>query len=80
MGRLHLSSSRPQHHYPFSGCYFKSSTLRSSLLSQSDHTYIIYLHSNLGQETAKGPYVLQVKLPPALFSTTHGKGFTLFYC
>ena len=27
-------------------------------------------------ETAKGPFGLRVKLPPAYLSTTHGGGFT----
>ena len=36
-----------------------------------------YLPSCLGQETAKGPFGLRVKLPPAHLSTTHGGGFTL---
>ena len=31
----------------------------------------------LGQETAKGPFGLRVKLPPAHLSTTHGGGFIL---
>ena len=31
----------------------------------------------LGQETAKGPFGLWVKLPPAHLSTTHGGSFTL---
>ena len=33
--------------------------------------------SYLGQETAKGPFGLRVKLPSAHLSTTHGGGFTL---
>ena len=33
--------------------------------------------SCLGQETAKGPFGLRVKLPPAHLFTTHGGGFTL---
>ena len=36
-----------------------------------------YSPSCLGQETAKGPFDLRVKLPPAHLSTTHGGGFTL---
>ena len=36
-----------------------------------------YSPSCLGQETAKGPCGLRVKLPPARLSTTHGGGFTL---
>ena len=36
-----------------------------------------YSPSCLGQETAKGPFGLLVKLPPAHLSTTHGGGFTL---
>ena len=36
-----------------------------------------YSPSCLGQETAKGPFGLRVKLPPAHLSTTHGGGFTL---
>ena len=36
-----------------------------------------YLPSCLGQETAKEPFGLRVKLPPAHLSTTHGGGFTL---
>ena len=36
-----------------------------------------YSPSCLGQETAKGPFDLRVKLPPAHQSTTHGGGFTL---
>ena len=35
-----------------------------------------YSPSCLGQETAKGPFGLQVKLPPAHLSTTHTGGFT----
>ena len=31
----------------------------------------------LGQETAKGPFSLRVKLPPVHLSTTHSRGFTL---
>ena len=31
----------------------------------------------LGQETAKGPFGLRVKLPPAHLSITRGGGFTL---
>ena len=36
-----------------------------------------YSPSCLGQETAKGPFGLRVKLPPGHLSTTHGGGFTL---
>ena len=36
-----------------------------------------YSPSCLDQETAKGPFGLRVKLPPAHLSTTHGGGFTL---
>ena len=36
-----------------------------------------YSPTCLGQETAKGPFGLLVKLPPAHLSTTHGGGFTL---
>ena len=36
-----------------------------------------YSPSCLGQETAKGPFGLRVKLPPAHLSTTHGGGFIL---
>ena len=36
-----------------------------------------YSPSCLGQETAKGPFDLRVKLPAAHLSTTHGGGFTL---
>ena len=36
-----------------------------------------YSPSCLGQETAKGPFGLRVKLPPAHLSITHGGGFTL---
>ena len=36
-----------------------------------------YSPSCLGQETAKGPFGLRVKLPPAHLSTTHEGGFTL---
>ena len=36
-----------------------------------------YSPSCLVQETAKGPFGLRVKLPPAHLSTTHGGGFTL---
>ena len=36
-----------------------------------------YSPSCLGQETAKGPFGLRVKLPTAHLSTTHGGGFTL---
>ena len=36
-----------------------------------------YSPSCLGQETAKGPFGLRVKLPPAHLSTTHDGGFTL---
>ena len=36
-----------------------------------------YSPSCLGQETAKGPFGLRVKLPPALLSTTYNGGFTL---
>ena len=35
-----------------------------------------YSPSCLGQETAKGPFGLRVKLPPAHLSTTNGGGFT----
>ena len=37
-----------------------------------------YSPSCRGQKTAKGPFRLQVKLPPAHLSVTHGRGFTLF--
>ena len=37
-----------------------------------------YSPSCLGQETAKGPFGLRVKQPPAHLSATHGGGFTLF--
>ena len=37
----------------------------------------LYLPSYLGQETAKGPFGLRVKLPLAHLFTTHGGGFTL---
>ena len=36
-----------------------------------------YSRSCLGQETAKGPFGLRVKLPPAHLSTTHRGAFTL---
>ena len=36
-----------------------------------------YSPSCLGQEIAKGPFGLQVKLPPTHLSTTGGGGFTL---
>ena len=36
-----------------------------------------YSPSCLGQETAKWPFGLRVKLPPAHLSTTHDGGFTL---
>ena len=36
-----------------------------------------YSPSYLGQETAKEPFGLRVKLPPAHLSTTHGGSFTL---
>ena len=36
-----------------------------------------YPRSCLGQDTAKGPFGLQVELPPAHLSTTHCGGFTL---
>ena len=36
-----------------------------------------YSPSCLGQETAKGPFGLRVKLPPVHLSTTQGGGFTL---
>ena len=36
-----------------------------------------YLSNCLRQETAKGPFSLRFKLPPAHLSTTHGGGFTL---
>ena len=36
-----------------------------------------YSPNCFGQETAKGPFGLRVKLPPAHLSTTHGGGFTL---
>ena len=48
---------------------------------QALHYFVIvitfYSPSCLGQETAKGPFGLLVKLPPAHLSTTHGGGFTL---
>ena len=37
----------------------------------------LYSPSCLGQETAKGPFGLRVKLPPAHLSTTHDGSFTL---
>ena len=36
-----------------------------------------YSPNCLGQETAKGPFGLRVKLPPAHLCTTHGGSFTL---
>ena len=36
-----------------------------------------YSPSCLGQETAKEPFGLRVKLPPVHLSTTHDGGFTL---
>ena len=44
------------------------------------HVIVItfYSPSCLGHETAKGPFGLQVKLPPVRLFTTHGGGFTLF--
>ena len=38
-----------------------------------------YSPSCLGQETAKGPFGLRVKLPPAHLSTTHDGSFTLSF-
>ena len=38
-----------------------------------------YLPSYLGQERAKGPFGLRVKLPLAHLFTTHGGGFTLSF-
>ena len=35
--------------------------------------------SCLGQETAKGPFDLRVKLPPAHLSNTHGGSFILSF-
>ena len=38
--------------------------------------YVFIYHVVFGQETAKGPFGLRVKLPPAHLSSTHGGGFT----
>ena len=56
--------------------------LISTELNLTDYQYIcnaitFYSPSCLGQETAKGPFDLRVKVPPAHLSTTHGGGFTL---
>ena len=44
-----------------------------------DTTITIHLYSprSLGQETAKKPFGLRLKLPPAQLSTTYDGGFTL---
>ena len=49
-----------------------------NISTQCNCNYILsYSPSCLGQETAKGPFGLRVKLPPAHLSTTHDGGFTL---
>ena len=45
--------------------------------SRSAIAITFYSPSCLGQETAKGPFGLRVKLPHAHLSTTHGGGFIL---
>ena len=54
---------------------------RINSYDDEDNHYVIvitfYSPSCLGQETAKGPFGLRVKLPPAHLSTTLGGGFTL---
>ena len=50
------------------------------LMSRCKYCSLItfYSPSCLGQETAKGPFGLRVKLPPAHLSIAHGGSFTLF--
>ena len=54
------------------------------LLLSASNIYVLLLNCNyilfsncIGQEIAKGPFGLQVTLPSAHLSTTHGGGFTL---
>ena len=48
-------------------------------ITHSELSWQIISSSCLGQETAKEPFSLQVKLPPAHLFTTHGGGFTLSF-
>ena len=58
---------------------FHSTPCPGFRLAQNNIVIVItfYSPSSLGQETAKGPFGLPVKLPPAHLSTAHGGGFTL---
>ena len=59
----------------------KRKLLKKAKLSIFNKTVVIvitfYSPHCLGQETAKRPFGLRVKLPPAHLSTTRGGGFTL---
>ena len=70
-----LSSSSKFEYYDF------VELLQSQLHCHREHATLIritfYSPSCVGQKTAKGPFGLWVKSPPALLSTTHGGGFTL---
>ena len=61
---------------PISGRVVKASATEAV---ESVIVITFYSPSCLGQETAKGPFGLPVKLPPAHLSTTHGGGFTLSF-
>ena len=55
-------------------------TIKKNPNIQASYIVIVitfYSPSCLGQETAKRPFVLRVKLPPAHLSTTHDGSFTL---
>ena len=60
----------------FGGDVFRYVIFRSSRYANVI-VIAFYSSSCLGQETAKGPFGLRVKLPPAHLFTTHGGGFTL---
>ena len=50
------------------------------LINKKSSSYLylhVYLPSRLGQETAKEPFSLRVKLPLAYLPTTLGEGFAM---
>ena len=79
-GNLERSGINSNIHLHYSTVYAHWQGCRSLLSIGGDIVIVIvitfYLPSCLGQETAKGPFGLRVKLPPAHLSTTHGGGFT----
>ena len=57
--------------------YWEQKLLQRTCIMYEVFINYIYLPSCFGQETAKGPFDLRVKLPPARLSTTYSESFAL---